>query len=131
MRSAVPAPRTLPSQSTGEGVGTLQEMVAAIDRALPLCEALSKAPADREARQALYLALAAIADESFVEPCQEAPSALRGLCNFVHIQAMLLRGCLTRSDEPGHVIQFAIDSKARDLLALLPELKRVIERHAV
>lgn len=110
---------------------TLRGMAAAIDLALPLCEAVSKEPADRETRRALYLALAAIADDSFVEPCQQAQPAVRGLCNFVHIQAMLLRDCLTRSDEPDHIIQFMIDSKSRDLLALLPELKRAIDRHAV
>ena len=114
-----------------QGVGTLQEMAAAIDRALPLCEAVSKKPDDPAACHALYLALAAIADDSFVESYQQVPSALRSLCNFVHIQAMLLRDCMTRSDAPDDVIQFMIGSKSRDLLAILPELKRAIERHAV
>ena len=102
-------------------------MAAVIDRVLPLCEAVSGRPNDREARQALRPALEAIADPSFVEPCEHAHPALRSLGNFVRIQAMLLRDCMMRSDAPDHVIEFMIDSKARDLLALLPELKKAID----
>ena len=51
---------------------TLQEMAAAIDRALPLCEAISEEPGDCDTRQALTLALAPIGDESFLEPCRQA-----------------------------------------------------------
>lgn len=107
---------------------TLQEMVAAIDRVLPLCEAVAKAPDDRAARQALAIAPAAIAANSFLEPCKSAEARIQGLCNFVHIQAILLRDCMARLDVPDQSMRLIIDSKAHDLLALLPELKAVIER---
>jgi hypothetical protein len=107
---------------------TLQEMAAAIDRALPLCEAVSLTPADRDARQALTLALAAVADTSFVDPCQQARPELRGLCSFVNILAGTLRNCMARADEPDHFLQFVIGSKARDLMALMPELKKAFDR---
>jgi hypothetical protein len=108
-------------------MGTLHEMTAAIDRVLPLCEAVSRDPSNRDTRQALSLALAVIADESFLEPCTHAKPGTRGLCNFVHIQAILMRDCMTRSDEPADLINFIIGSKARDLLALLPELKKSLD----
>src|SRR5690348_3367477 len=101
-------------------------MAAAIDRALPLCEAVSQEPGDSDARQALMLALAAIADPSFLEPCRQSQPELRSLCFFVHIQATLLRDCMTRSDAPDHFMQFMIGSKSRDLLALLPHLKKAL-----
>ncbi len=107
---------------------TLQEMAAAIDRALPLCEAVFNQPTDRDARQALSLALAPIADDSFLEPCMRAQPDLRGMCSFVHIQATIARDCLTRSDAPDHFMQVIIASKACDLLALLPELKKALAR---
>jgi len=112
-------------------VDTLQDMVAAIDRALPLCEAVAKDPDDLDARRALTVALAEIADESFLATCDQAAPAHRGLCNFARIQSMLLRDCMTRSDEPKPVVAFMIVSKSRDLLALLPELKKAIDRSAV
>jgi hypothetical protein len=107
---------------------TLQEAADAIDRALPLCEAVATQPDDREARRLLSLALAPIADDSFLESFERAPHALRGLSNFAHIQAMLLRNCMERSDEPDHVISLMIVSKSRDQLALLLELRKAITR---
>ena len=109
---------------------TLHEMAAAIDRALPLCEAVSNQPADRDARQALTLALAGIADDAFLELSKHARPDLRGLCNFAHMQANIARDCMTRSDAPDQFMQFVIGSKARDLLALLPELKKAFGRPA-
>lgn len=107
---------------------TLQDMTAAVDRVLPLCEAVANAPHDLDGRQALTPALAAIADPSFLEPCQEVEPELRGLCNFVHIQATLLSDCLRRSDAPDHFMKFMIGGKSRDLLALLSELKTAFDR---
>lgn len=107
---------------------TLQHMTDAVDRVLPLCQAVANAPDDLHWRQALTPALAAIADPSFLEPCQEAEPELRGLCNFVHIQATLLSDCLGRSDAPDHIMKFMIGSKSRDLLALLSELKTAFDR---
>ena len=107
---------------------TLQEMAAVIDRVLPLCAAVSNQPGDHDARQALTLALAEITDEAFVEPCERARPELRGLCNFVHIQATIVRDCLMRSDAPDHALQSMIGNKARELLELLPELKKALVR---
>jgi hypothetical protein len=107
---------------------TLHEMAAAIDHALPLCEVVSNQPTDRDARRALTLALAPIADEAFVEPCERAAPPLRNLCHFVRIEAAIARDCLTRSNEPDETLQFIITNKARDLLALLPELKKAFAR---
>jgi hypothetical protein len=107
---------------------TLHEMAAAIDRALPLCEAVSNQPADLFARQALTRALAGIADVAFLDLCEQAQPELRGLCTFAHMQANIARDCMIRSDAPDHFIQFVIGSKARDLLALLPELKKAFVR---
>jgi hypothetical protein len=107
---------------------TLQEAAVAIERALPLCEAVAALPDDLEARRLLSLALAPIADDSFLEPFERASHAVRGLGNFAHIQALLLRNCMVRLDEPDHVIGLMIVSKSRDLLALLPELRKAIAR---
>jgi hypothetical protein len=116
------------SQSTEKGMRTLHEMAAAIDRALPLCEAVSNQPGDRDARQALMLALTGIADEAFLDLCEHAQPELRGLCNFAHMQANIARDYMIRSDMPDHFMRFVIGSKARDLLALLPELKKAFVR---
>ena len=106
---------------------TLGEMAAAIDRALPLCEVVAREPSDPGARRALALALAALADPSTLELCQQAKAETRGLCGFVHILARITRDCMAQSDEPDRFMQFMIGSKARDLLALLPELKKSLE----
>jgi hypothetical protein len=119
-----------PSQSTENGVKTLQDVAAAIDHALPLCEAVSKQPDSSDARQALAPVLAALARASFLEPFEAAAPALRGLGNFVHIQAMLLRDCMVRSDAPDHVIGLMIAAKSRDLLALVRELQKAIDHSA-
>ena len=105
---------------------TLREISAAIDRALPLCEAVSREPADLEARQALALALAALVDPSTLELCQRTGAETRGLCSFVHFLARIARDCMMLSDAPDPFMQFMIGSKARDLLALLPELKKAL-----
>jgi hypothetical protein len=107
---------------------TLQEMAAAIDRVLPLCEAVSKEPGDNDARRALAQALAAIAAPSFLEPCCQSPSEFRSLCDFAHIQAILLRDCLVRTDAPDEVLKSMIGSRTRDLLVLLPHLRTAIAR---
>jgi hypothetical protein len=106
---------------------TLQEMAAAIDLALPLCEAVAREPSDLGARRALARALAALADPSTVALCQQARAETRGLCGFVHILARITRDCIAQSDVPDRFMQFMIGSKARDLLALLPELKKSLE----
>jgi hypothetical protein len=102
-------------------------MAAAIDRALPLCEAVAREPSDRGARQALTLALAALADPNTAELCQLAKAETRGLCGFVHILARIMRDCMTQSDAPDRFMQFMIGSKARDLMALLPELRKALD----
>ena len=105
---------------------TLQEMAAAIDRALPLCEVVAREPSDPAARRALSLALTALADPSTLELCQQAKAETRGLCGFVHILARIMRECTIQSDAPDRFMLFMIGSKARDLLALLPELKKAL-----
>jgi len=105
---------------------TLREMAAAIDLALPLCEAVSREPADLHARQALALALAALADPSTLELCQQTRFESQGLCGFVHILARIAHDCMMQSDAPDLFMRFMIGSKARDLLALLPELKKAL-----
>src|SRR4051812_5615246 len=102
-------------------------MAAAIDRALPLCDAVAREPGDLGARRALTLALAGLADPSTPEVCQQAKVEARGLCGFVHILARITRDCMIQSDKPDRFMQFMIGSKARDLLALLPELKKAFD----
>jgi hypothetical protein len=109
---------------------TFWEMAAAIDRALPLCEAVVREPSDPGARRALTLELAALADPSTLELCQRAKAETRGLCSFAHILAKIMRDCMTQSDTPDRFMQFMIGSKARDLLALLPELKNALNVHS-
>jgi len=105
---------------------TLREMVTAIDHALPFCEAVAREPSDPGTRQALTIALAALADPSTLELCQQAKAEIRGLCGFVQILARIMRDCMIQSDAPDRFMQFMIGSKARDLLALLPELRKAL-----
>jgi hypothetical protein len=109
---------------------TLQEMADAIDRALSMCEVVARDPSDSGARRALTLALAALADPATLELCQAARPQTHWLCSFAHILATIMRDCMTQCDEPDGVMQFMIGSKARDLLALLPELKKALNAAA-
>src|SRR4051812_8050830 len=99
---------------------TLQEMAAAIDRALPLCEVVAREPSNLAARRALALALTEMADQPTLELCQQAKAETRGLCGFVHILVRIMRDCITHPDASDRFMQFMIGSKARDLMALLP-----------
>jgi len=107
---------------------TLREFAAAVDRALPLCEALVETPNDRASRGALHAALIVFADRSFPTGCRGASAEVRGLCNLVHIQATLLCERLANwGAEPTHFAAF-LANRAEDLMSLLPELRRTLER---
>jgi hypothetical protein len=103
-------------------------MAAAIDRALPLCEVVAREPANPVARRALSEALAPLADPSVVELCRQALAEIHGLCSFVHILARIARDCMMQPEAPDPFMQFMIGSKARDLIALLPELRKALNR---
>jgi hypothetical protein len=105
---------------------TLQEMAVAIDRTLPPCAAVSEAPTDSEARQALMRALAPLADESFLRPVEHASPHIRALCNFVHVQAILVLNCLALPMAPDHSMKLIIVGRTRELLAILDELKKAL-----
>src|SRR3954470_9772249 len=90
---------------------TLQEMAAAIDRAVPLCQVVARKPSDPGARRELSLALAALADPSTDELCQQAKAEIRGLCGFVHILARIMRECMIQSAAPDRFMLFMIGSK--------------------
>ena len=68
----------------------------------------------------------ALADPSALELCQRTGAETRGLCGFVHILARIARDCMMQSDAPDPFMHFMIGGKARDLLALLPELKKAL-----
>jgi hypothetical protein len=87
---------------------TLQEMAAAIDRALPLCEVVAREPANLAARQALSEALTALADPSTLELCRQARAEIQGLCSFVHILARIARDCMMQPETPDPFMQFMI-----------------------
>ena len=107
---------------------TLREFAAAVDRALPLCEALARTPDDRAARAALLAGLVVFADRSFPATCREASAEIRALCNLVHIQATILCERLANwGTEPAHFSAF-LANRAQDLMSLLPELRKTLER---
>jgi len=108
---------------------TLQELAAAIDHLLLLCEAVAKAPGELGPRAALDVALAPLADRSFPQACRDAAQELHGLANMVHVQAGILRERLApRADEPPEFTAFLVN-KAKELMTILPELRKAFDRH--